>query len=373
MEMKRNIAVPKRRAELKKRIVEWVQHSRLGPGDGIPSQVKLAELFKTTELTVHRALTELAQEGVVERIKGKGTFVGAAAVVQRAAGRHIALVLPGEGLDRPENNPEYWPYVQMILRCFISYAGSSRVFSPRAVTSRECATQVAEDLRGAVAAFFLYQKDEWGLFDRLVQERIAPVVCLGLPHADRPCLSVDHDRVNGARLGVLHLIRLGYRRIGFVGSREYWGQMSYEGYRQALDEARLAAKETWSVRIGESRAEGSLGAARLQKQAPECDAVFADSDIHALGVLDHLRAVGVRVPEDIGVMGYDGLDLAVAQPPHLASVRVPWERIIGAAMDELAQHNEPSSPIKHISVLGEVVTGRTLRQGRKKPLREEKP
>ena len=78
--------------------------------------------------------------------------------------------------------------------------------------------------------------------------------------------------------------------------------------------------------------------------------------------LDHLQQAGVRVPDDVGVMGYDGLDHATRHPPYLTTVRIPWRRMIETALEELARHKGGASPVKHVSILGDVVAGKTVRQ-----------
>ncbi len=348
----------RKRSYLKEQIISYINEQGLQSGVQLAPQVELARHFSTTLLTMHRALNELVEEGILYTQQGVGTFVAKGATKKRA----VSLILPGEGLDQPENNPEYWPYVQTILRCFISAAGTSWIFSPRAVVSRESALRIADDLRDHAAVFFLHRQDEWGLFDLLVGERIAPAVCLGLPHPSRPCLSIDHDRVNGARLGVEHMLKLGYRRIAFVGSPEFWGQMSWEGYRMALQDAGVSAMQKLCVRLGESRADGARSAELLlAKQKGNFDAIFVDSDLRALGVLDALHKAGVQVPEQVGVMGYDGLDFACLQPLCLTSVRIPWAKMILTALAEL-ENSGAASPVKHVSILGDIIAGKTLRQ-----------
>ncbi|MCX7934937.1 MAG: GntR family transcriptional regulator, partial [Planctomycetota bacterium] len=172
--------------QIKKQIVAYIHERGLQAHDQLASQGELAKHFSTSLLTVHRALAELIKEGVLYTRKGVGTFVAKGAAKKRNA---ISLILPGEGLDQPENNPEYWPYVQMLLRCFLAAAGSSWIFSPRPVISRDSAQRLAAELQDHAAVFFLHHQDEWGLFDLLLRERIAPVVCLGLPHPSRPCLT----------------------------------------------------------------------------------------------------------------------------------------------------------------------------------------
>ncbi len=355
--------VTKRQA-IKDQIVEWIREQNLAPGDQILSQNQLAKLFGTTTVTVHRALTELAGEGVLVRHKGKGTFVGQLDDDQTV--RNVCLVLPGQDLDRPEQNPYYWPYVQCILRAFMQQAGDRWGFATRAVLPDSDPAKAAASLQPYDVIFFHYSHRPLNFIQHLIKARQKPVVCMRLPEPKLACLTVDHDRVAGARRGVAYLIDLGYRRIGFVGSREYWGDLSFEGYSKALADFGLTEPEGAVLRTGDPRQAGPSAAAQLAERDLACDAVFVDSDIGALSLLDALRQQGIEVPSDLGLMSYDGLDYTTEQPPFLTSVRIPFNRMIAAALKEVEELGFTPTPKRHIGLVGDVVPGRTCipQQGR---------
>jgi len=349
-----------KRQTIKDGIVAWIRREGLSAGERIMSQTELARIFKTTQVTIHRALTELAGEGVVHRVKGKGTFVGPAP--DGAGSRTLTLILPGEHLDDPARNPHAWPYVQTIIREFMSFAGTEWQFVPRGVRNGDVSPGLLAELADSAVVFFFHTREPRDLLEVLVRQGAAPVVAFGMPHADVPCLTVDHDRVTGVKRGVQHLLACGYRRIGFLGSAEFWGELALEGYTSALREAGIGVERKRIARTGDSREEASRGALKLTKRAPDCDALFVDSDVRALGAYDALTRRGVRVPEDLGLMGYDGVDIAVSQHPYLTTVAMPWGRMIAAAVDELAGPGVRTSPRKHVSIAGDVVVGRTTRR-----------
>jgi DNA-binding LacI/PurR family transcriptional regulator len=348
-----------KRQVIKERIHAWIRDQRLSPGDRLLSQNDLAQMTGATPLTIYRAMQELSDQGVIHRRKGVGTFVGPAHQAVRTG--EVCLVLPAQDLDRPEVNPEYWPYVQTLFRAFIEatrqgWSFSTRVFNPE----QDSPSTIASSFARFDVVFFHFANPPVALMKHLIQRRITRVIKLGLPHDELACLTVDHDRVEGARRAVGHMLSRGYRRIGFVGHREYWGQMSFDGYSQALQDAGISPQPSWSARVGDNRAEGARGASALLAANSDLDALFVDADLRALGVLDALTLRGIHVPEDMAVMGYDGLDLAVHHPPHLTSLEIPYRQIIAGALDEAARCESKLMPRKHLNFVGSVVPGLTV-------------
>jgi DNA-binding LacI/PurR family transcriptional regulator len=141
--------------------------------------------------------------------------------------------------------------------------------------------------------------------------------------------SVRIDDVATARIAMRHLIELGHRRIGYVGG-SLEEQLDFaapldrlNGYRAAMAEAGLPTDPAWEV-VGDFTVRGGLAATRLLLEAPvRPTAVFAASDEMAVGAVHAVREAGLRVPEDISVIGIDDHDMAeffelttVAQPVH---------------------------------------------------------
>lgn len=164
-------------------------------------------------------------------------------------------------------------------------------------------------------------------------DRIAealPVVFGGRPARQRPTdLVVDVDNVQGARRAAEHLIGLGRTRIATIT-----GPLSMPsavdrraGFREALAAAGLTAA---GEEEGDySEASGEEAARALLPARP--DAVFVASDLMARGALRALRAAGLRVPEDVAIVGYDDSPVAVSVDPALTTVRQPM-RALGEAM-----------------------------------------
>ena len=150
--------------------------------------------------------------------------------------------------------------------------------------------------------------------------------------------SVSVDDVEGGRLAVRHLLDAGRRRIAYVSGPRSVRQVAerLEGAQAAIAEvpgATLEVIEQASLTVLQGRAAGEALAARAEQDRP--DAVFAANDLLAVGLLQAFSfAAGVRVPEDIAMVGYDDIDFASATVVPLSSVRQP-ARLLGRTGVEL--------------------------------------
>jgi LacI family xylobiose transport system transcriptional regulator len=122
-----------------------------------------------------------------------------------------------------------------------------------------------------------------------------------------------------------HLIDLGHRRIGLIGgpSRMLCSRARLDGYRAALETAGLPY-ESRLVREGDFHFEAGYSAGRdLLALASPPTAVFAGNDLQALGLYEAARELGLRVPADLSVVGFDDLPLARWVGPPLTTIRQP--------------------------------------------------
>lgn len=149
-----------------------------------------------------------------------------------------------------------------------------------------------------------------------------PVVAVD-PHTGRAGLpTVDSDNLHGALLATRHLTGLGHRRIAFLGGRADLesSRLREAGFRQAMAEAGLPVDPAL-VASGDYRRDAALEpAAALLRLADPPTAVFAANDLSAMGVLDAARGLGLRVPEDLSVVGFDDVPESASAEPALTTV-----------------------------------------------------
>lgn len=177
-----------------------------------------------------------------------------------------------------------------------------------------------------------------------IEERLTALRARGIPSvlvgqagrsAEQPSVSVDE--VEGGRLAVEHLLATGRRRIAYIGGPLNVHQVAerLEGAAAAVAAVPDASLEVVNIAdrtIQGGRAAGLQLAARPAASRP--DGVFAVNDLTALGILQALHESGVRVPEEVGLIGYDAIEFGEASLVPLSTIRTP-QRGFGAAAVEM--------------------------------------
>jgi DNA-binding LacI/PurR family transcriptional regulator len=167
-------------------------------------------------------------------------------------------------------------------------------------------------------------------------EHIAPDDALldaGQAAARAAAYLVSNDDMRGAATMTEHLLALGHRRIGYIGAAGRASSLRRQhGFQQTLQRAGLPYDESLVVVLDEGSNEGELAAFRLLSRANRPTALFCYDDVMALGALRAIRALNLRVPEDVSVVGFDGIPLAAYFDPPLTTVRQPMYEMGQQAM-----------------------------------------
>jgi LacI family transcriptional regulator len=152
-----------------------------------------------------------------------------------------------------------------------------------------------------------------------------PIVAVD-PHTGTSTLpTITADNLQGARMGVDHLIGLGHTRIGMVTGRPDLSsaQLREQGYRQALAESGLTVDESL-LRLGAYEEAHARDAARdLLTRPDRPSAVFAANDLSALVMLEVAAELGIKVPDELSVIGFDNIPESALADPPLTTVQQP--------------------------------------------------
>ncbi len=151
----------------------------------------------------------------------------------------------------------------------------------------------------------------------------APFIGWGTPVPNVSYCSVTGDNISGGVLATRHLIQMGRQRIAFLGGPgdALTVQYRHKGYENALQAAGRSVDPSLAAYSDYSYASGMAAMQRLMDQSPDLDAVFANSDLMAIGAIRVIQDRGKRVPEDIAVVGYDDLPIAIYNNLPLTTVR----------------------------------------------------
>ncbi|MEV8506413.1 LacI family DNA-binding transcriptional regulator [Actinoplanes sp. NPDC051475] len=182
---------------------------------------------------------------------------------------------------------------------------------------------------------------------RMLRERGMPFVLGGRPARPHPeDFFVDVDNASGARQAVEYLIANGARRVATVAGPQDMevGRARLAGYRAAVRGAEVVA-------YGDFSEEGGAAAMRaVLARDPDVDAVFAASDLMASGALRALRDAGLRVPQDVALIGFEDAPVARQCEPPLTTVHQPVEEM-GRRMAEILVSLIRREPVENSHVL----------------------
>ncbi len=180
------------------------------------------------------------------------------------------------------------------------------------------------------------------------RQRFDGLLIVSLPLSDREAASLSHsglptvlidsrqpafrrvviDDVCGGRLATEHLISLGHERIGYVSDQLgspfgfVAGRHRLEGYHQALSAAGLPIRSDYhAAALWHGVPQARQAAAELLRLTPRPTAIFASSDVQAIGVMQAAQDAGLQVPNDLSIIGFD--DIYLAEYMHLTTIHQP--------------------------------------------------
>ena len=207
---------------------------------------------------------------------------------------------------------------------------------------------------GVDAAIIVSHHTSDAFVDRIAEA--VPVVYGGRPVQLRTSdYVVDVDNVHGGRLAGEHLVQHGCRRIATItGPASMSAPLDrLQGFRDALA---AAGQRPFAELDGDFTEEGAAKAAQKLLEGAELpDGIFVASDLMARGALRVLRAAGIRVPDDIAIVGFDDSPIATATEPPLTTIRQPMfaqgERMAEVIIDVLAGNEPPHRMILPTEVI----------------------
>lgn len=164
------------------------------------------------------------------------------------------------------------------------------------------------------------------IIDRLTKSNL-PVVIIGRPFVVDGLSFIDIDNVSAAMKATQHLLNLGRKRIATItGNHDSTvTEDRLEGYRKGLRAAGCEPGNEWIVEGDFTEVSGYLGMKTLLPLKP--DAVFCQSDIMAAGAMRTIQEAGLRVPEDIALVGFDDIPIARQLKVPLTTIKQPITRL----------------------------------------------
>lgn len=291
--------------------------ARAGVGRGTVSRVVNGspQVSERTRVRVMRAVDEL----------GYVPNMAARALVTRRTGA-IALVI-----SEPEERIFGEPFFAGVVRGITTVVGeASRQLVLALVQTREQVDRLDTYLTPQhVDGVLMLSAHDADTLPSRIMGRGLPIVLCGRPGQVAGMSYVDVDNAGGAREAVAHLLAQGRRAVALIAGPQDMiaGRDRFDGYRTALGDAGLPVEESL-VEVGDfSESSGADAMRALLARRPDVDAVFAASDLMALGALRVLRDAGRKVPDDVALVGFDDGPLAAVSDPPLTTVHQPMEQL----------------------------------------------
>ncbi|AJQ95069.1 substrate-binding domain-containing protein [Gynuella sunshinyii] len=181
-----------------------------------------------------------------------------------------------------------------------------------------------------------------GLFKAITAQRDLPMVVMDWGPTDDYLDRIQDNSSLGGLIATKHLIENGHTDIGFIGgpSNKIPALGRYDGFKQAMAEAGLTVNPDWVIESDFECEGGKLAMRQLLALDQKPSAVFIANDMMALGALSEAQQSGIRVPEDLSVIGYDNISFSAHFYPPLTTINQPKNRLAKMAVHTLIERLE---------------------------------
>ncbi len=329
----------------------------------LPSEHDLCKRYKISRITAIRALKELEKKGRIVRIHGKGSFLSQPPeedfdrAAEPSERKSIVVILPFSPsmFFSDQFYCKIWDGMEATTG---KYGYDLSFFSCNLSEQRGATFPAGIDRDKVAGAVVLLGEENLDILSSLVDWNLPFVVAdYYLPFEGATC--VVNDNFNGALDAVEYLISLGHTRIAHltypIPSVSFSERQN--GYQKAMEFAglkkniRVFCDEEFTHRLGE-KSMFSCGEEMMKKILASDDrpsAIFATNDMLAIGAMKAISEANLKIPEDISVVGFDGIELGCCVQPRLTTVEVFKTRmgklIIDALIDILKVGNQRNQKI----------------------------
>ncbi|MGM0603489.1 MAG: LacI family DNA-binding transcriptional regulator [Bacillota bacterium] len=244
-------------------------------------------------------------------------------LAQALAKKHtniIAVVLPT--FPRSVSDPFFLEFLQGISEIAFEY-GYSLTIPPVNSTDIDLFKKIFENI--TADGVILTEPNFNDPRIEFLNKKNIPFVFNGNPRVNEDICWIDTDNRLAAYTAVEYLIKKGHKNIATItGSMELVaGKYRLQGYLDALEDYNIEIKEKFIINSNFTEEGAYLAAEKLINFKKEISAVFAANDLMALGIIKAFKEAGIRIPEDIAVIGYDGIKLGEFVDPALTTIRNP--------------------------------------------------
>lgn len=332
--------------QLRDILKEEINKGKLRPGDQISPEEKIAERHGVSLGTVRQAMAELVNESLIYKEQGRGTFV---AKKKREKTFTIGLLLTDIG------NPFFSQIARSIqekahlLKYSVIYYNTNDQFSREA----QSIEMLIERRVDGVILVPVLKNGEEKLIGRLKENSI-PFVYLDRYLNEPASDYIIIDNLSGVRQGMEYLISLGHKRIGCISAQPFTKVLEerVKAYKNIVRESNLAVGDSLVQISNSSDDKGGYDAAnKLLSIKNRPTAIFTTNDIIAIGAHEAAKNKGIRIPEELSLVGFDDIEASSYLEVPLTTISQPINKMGEMAVQVLVGKNEK----KHSEKLQEIV------------------
>ena len=333
--------------------------ARLSPGDRFPSQTELMRQYNVSDRTVLRSLEDLQRSGWIVRRRGSGTYVADPArrdVPEPAAPARVTHdTIAGISLSLSARS--FYRTCIDELSQLAESEGKSLVCQLSREESGDANARLLEALNPRGFVFFSYH---FAPHARRLLDRGFRVVVVGAPPSGIdpkvPSVFADHDY--GGHLAANHLIELGHRRIAYCFTNPSHHRLEetlrWQGHARAIEEARGRGLEIANSILRQDEvsrwSEDPDRAAEYFSRPDSATAIAAWNDNVAIQLISLLHRAGIRIPEDVSIIGFDDVKEGQTSAPALTTVNQYAARQMRIVLDLLTRPEPPPDTQSYVIV-----------------------
>ncbi|HCG5528313.1 TPA: substrate-binding domain-containing protein [Vibrio parahaemolyticus] len=156
---------------------------------------------------------------------------------------------------------------------------------------------------------------------------------------------IQDNSLRGGYLAAKYLIDCGHTEIGCITGPliKHQAQMRYEGYKRAMNEAGLEFNANWIIESDFECEGGYQAFKKMAERGTLPSSIFVSNDMMAMGVINAANELGIKVPDDLSIIGYDGIHIAKFMSPSLTTIHQPKYRLGQAAVETLVRRLDDKS------------------------------
>lgn len=338
--------------DLKKAILRRV----LAPNEAVPSEKALTIKYGVSRITTKHALNKLADDGLIYRVQGKGSFVKEHAANKN---RQILLVLPFSGHQDLGN---YITGIQKVLQ--------DTTWKLLSITNDELFKMDLTQIKKQYAGIIYYPQHIASDISKLLNLYLhkVPIVLLDQTIANSIIPSVTSDNIGGGFLATKHLIEIGRKKIAFYGLtnflNDYTGSVAerFSGYLMAL--RKFNRHDFDPLQLLDKMQTCEFNKLSYLIKQEQIDGLVVENDVTAFKLIEELKNTGFNLPKDLAMIGFDNLPITKLSKPQLSSIGQDFSKLGEEAVNLLLrQINDPDLIFNKQVVVPVKLIGRSSTKG----------